>query len=104
MQLGDPHPLCGQDASVQDERWADVQRPLPPAGGADTQRPQEHAVVKGAEHCILAVTAATVWHWHLPGVVLSLAGAFALEHASACAGLTSSSAAAGGCWAAWRAH
>ena len=55
LQLGDPHPLCGQDASVQDERWADVQRPLPPARGYGAEshkapelasQPEQDSVVK----------------------------------------------------------
>ena len=33
VQPSKPHPLCGQDHSLQDGHWADVQRLLPPAHG-----------------------------------------------------------------------
>ena len=41
VQPGRPHPLCEQVHSLQDVRWADVQRLLPPGYGADHHKPPQ---------------------------------------------------------------
>ena len=104
LHLNDPLPLCGHDESLQCKQRAQAQRLLPRAHGygADNHKPPEHASqperVTVAKLSLLPLCAFNT----VLGALLALAGALAREHALACAGLTSSFAAPGGCRAAWR--